>query len=918
MTYPAGSRRNAGRAGPAQAGTPHGAQQQWRYLFRTRFYNQRVKPSRLLLILALAVAAFAQAPSAPPSFRLGNAVVPLRQTVDITIVPAEDEFSGATDIDLNVREPQSVLWLNATDLKIQSATLRLGGQVFDARPIAGGEDFAGFALDRPVPVGKAALHIAYRGAINARSSSGIFKNKVGGSWYAFTQFESIDARRAFPCFDEPSFKIPWQVTLHVPREQMALSNTPALAETDEPRGMKLVRFEETRPLPSYLVAFAVGPFEAVNAGARRVPLRIITPRGMAAQAKYAAEVTPQLLDVLESYFGVPFPYPKLDSLAVPLFFGAMENPGLITYSQGLILNAPAKDTLGRQREYASVAAHEMAHSWFGDLVTTAWWDDIWLNEAFATWMASRTLERWQPGWREELSEAKTRNDAMRSDSLLSARRIRQPVNSKDDIANAFDAITYDKGAAVIGMFEQWISPEVFRRGVQRYLEQHADGNATAADFLSAVSAAAGRDIGPAFSTFLDQPGVPLVAAALQCAAGQPPALDLSQKRYLPLGSAPPSGQLWQIPVCSRFEGGGQPDCTLLRTTAAPVRIPAAESCPAWLLLNAGDAGYYRTLYRGGMLERVLADGGKRLSPVERIGVLGDVKALVRGGDLPAEEALRIVPEFANDPTRQVIGATIGIVEGMGDTLVPRDLRPNYQRFVRKIYGPRARDLGWLPQPGESDDLRLLRPELVSFVADQGDDPVLVEQAAKLARQWLDDHNALPAEVVEPVLDTAARHGSRPLYGRLAAELGKTGDSQVREQILGAMASFRDPAIVKENFNLLLGGEIDPREGMGLLYGPLADVETRAIPFALVRANYGQLVARLPRTVDSDMSAELPTLGSRFCDEQSRGELAAFFKDRADKTAGGPRILAQTIEAIDQCIAIRKVQQPGVADFLRNY
>ena len=880
-----------------------------------------MNPLRPFAILTLAAAALAQPAAPSPSFRLGNAVVPLQQTLDITIVPAEDEFSGTADIDLDVRQPQSVLWLNAADLTIQKASVRLGGLVFDARLIAGGEDFAGFALGRPVPVGKAALHIAYRGKINARSSAGIFKNKVGDSWYVFTQFESIDARRAFPCFDEPSFKIPWRVTLHVPQEQMALSNTPAAAETDEPHGTKAVRFEETRPLPSYLVAFAVGPFEAVNAGtagSKRVPLRIITPRGMTDQAKYAAEVTPRILDVLENYFGIPYPYPKLDSIAVPLFFGAMENPGLITYSEGLILNQPAKDTLERQREYASVAAHEMAHSWFGDLVTTAWWDDIWLNEAFASWMASKTLEQWQPGWHEELSEAETRRGAIRSDSLLSARQIRQPVNSKNDIANAFDDITYNKGEAVISMFEQWIGPDVFRRGVQQYLKQHGDGTATAADFLSALSAAAGRNIGPAFSTFLDQPGVPLITAALQCAGGQPPLLELSQRRFLPLGSTPPSGQLWQVPVCSRFDGGRQPDCTLLQGAGARVRISTGENCHAWLLLNTGDAGYYLTLYRGDMLERVLADGGKRLSPAERIGVLGDVPALVRGGEMPAQEALRIVPEFANDPTRQVVSTTIRIVEGIGRALVPQDLRPNYERFVRKTYGARARDLGWLPQPGESDEVRLLRPELVSFVANEGDDPVLAEQAGQLARKWLDDHNAFEADIVESVLDTAARHGNRQLYDRFTAELGKTGDSQVREEILGAMASFRDPAILKENFNMLLGGALDPREGMGLLYGPLEDVQTRAIPFALVQANYDQLVARLPRTVDSDMSAELPTVGSGFCDEPHRNEVAAFFKGRTDQTAGGPRILAQTLEGIDQCIAIRKVQEPGAVDFLRKY
>ena len=486
------------------------------------------------------------------------------------------------------------------------------------------------------------------------------------------------------------------------------------------------------------------------------------------------------------------------------------------------------------------------------------------------------------------------------------------MNSKNDIANAFDNITYNKGAAVIGMFEQWIGPDPFRRGVRRYLAAHADGNATAMDFLTALSLSAGRgDIGPAWVSFLDQPGVPLVTASLQCAPGQPPVLQLSQRRFLPLGSTPPPGQLWQIPVCMRYGVGLKPYCTLFPAASAKVPLLAVRGCPDWLVLNAGDAGYYRTLYHGRLAESVLTD-------VERIGNLGDMQALARGGDVPEADALQSAADFAKSPTRQVVEMTIGIVAGIGDTLVPEDLRPNYQRFVLKTYGQRARELGWLPKPGDSDDVRLLRPELVGFVADDGDDPALVRQAAELARKWLDDYNAIPEDVVSRVLGAAAMHGNRELYDRFAAELAKTEDSQVREEILGAMARFRDPALIKQNFNLLLRGEIDPREGMGLLYGPLGDVETRAIPFELVRANYDQLVARLPSTVDSDMAATLPEVGASFCDERSRGEVASFFKDRAAKASGGPRMLAQALESIGQCIAIRKLQEPSVAAFLRNY
>ncbi|HVX66058.1 MAG TPA: M1 family aminopeptidase [Bryobacteraceae bacterium] len=873
----------------------------------------------LTLIAAVACAFGAQAP-APPALRLPDTVAPIRQMVDLTVVPSAEGFHGSTDIEINVRRPVPVIWLNASELSIENASFSSAAGRVKARVIPGGADFVGLAFDQPSAGGKGTLHLAFKGKLNTQSSSGLFKNKIGEDWYAFTQFESIDARRAFPCFDEPAFKIPWQVTLHVKREHMALNNTPQVSESEEADGMKAVRFAETRPLPSYLLAMAVGPFEAVEAGtagAQHVPLRIITPRGMRSQAKYAAEVTPQILTALENYFGIPYPYTKLDSIAVPLFFGAMENPGLITYGQTMILSDPARDTAGRQRDYASVAAHEMAHIWFGDLVTTSWWDDIWLNEAFATWMAGRTLQTWKPEWHEDVNGAIERQDAMVTDSKLSARRIRQPANSKDDIANAFDNITYGKGAAVIYMFEQWLSPETFRKGVQGYLKKHADGNATAADFLAALSAAAGRDIAPSFSTFLDQAGVPLLTAELKCGAGKTPVVAVSQRRALPLGSKPPAPQVWQIPVCLRYEGGTGGACTLVTQAKAEIPLPEAKSCPAWVNLNSGQAGYYRTLYRGGLLKSLLAGHGEHLNATERVGVLGDIEALMRSGDIPAAEALAAVPEFAGDSTRQVVTSTISIVQSVGFQLMPEELRPNFQRFIRKVYGARARELGWSSKPGESDEVRLLRPELISLVANQGEDAELIAEASRLARQWLDDRNAVQPDMVGVVLSTAAAHGDQALYERMLAELNRSSDAREHQELYGALGAFRSPAIVKSNFQLLLDGKADPREGIGMLFGPLYNYATRALPFELVRAHYDQLVARLPRAADSDTSAALPTLGAAFCDSSRRAEVASFFKERMARAVGGPRNLAHALETVDQCIAIRGAQEAGIAAFLKQ-
>jgi alanyl aminopeptidase len=877
---------------------------------------------KLIRLFATGVFVAAALAQQPPAFRLGDAVKPLRYAADLTVVPAQDTFSGAIDIALSVGKSTPVLWLNATDLTIREATLSVNGTTSEARVLPGGKDFVGFAFARPLQLGGAALHIVYSGKISSRSSSGVFRNQVAGAWYAFTQFEAIDARRAFPCFDEPSFKVPWQLTLHVKREHMALSNTPVLSQTDEPNDMKAVRFSPTRPLPSYLVAFAVGPFDAVDAGrvgAAQTPLRIIVPHGMADQAKYAAAVTPQLLATLEGYFGIPYPYEKLDSVAVPLMGGAMENAGLITYSQSLILSKPSLESLAWRRRYASVAAHEMAHMWFGDLVTTAWWNDIWLNEAFATWMSTKTLETWKPEWHADVSAAVAGQGAMDADSLVSARRIRQPVDSNSDIANAFDTITYEKGAAVIAMFEHWLGPETFRKGVRLYLKRHAWGNATAADFLSALDVAAGRDVAPAFSTFLDQPGVPLLSGEVKCGGAQPPRLSLSQQRYLPLGSHTPSPELWQIPVCVRGSGPAKGAfCALFTQASGTVDFPAGASCPSWLLLNDAETGYYRVRYRGDMLDRLTAGDGKLLSPVERVGIVGDVRALYRGGELPAAAALRTAAGFANDPTRQVVSSTIDFVGGVGRSLVPANLRASYERFVRQVYGPRAHELGWTPKPGESDSARLLRPELVPFVADEGADPELIAGAERLASAWLDNRSGIAPGMLGAVLETAAAHGGRPLYDRMTAALAGTEDPAERRALLDGMAVFPDPAIIKANFELVIAGKLDPREAAGLLFGPARNPETRAIPFDLVRNNYDRLVAALPSGITGGFSAYLPMVGRGFCDAKHRNEVEAFFKPRVAQTVGGTRILAQTVEAIDQCIAVRKSQEPGVVQFLKSY
>jgi alanyl aminopeptidase len=397
-----------------------------------------------------------------------------------------------------VKQAVQTIWLNASEISVQQASLTAGGKTFTATTVPGGADFLGLQFDAPLPTGPAEIKIDYTGKVRQGASSGAFRMDDAGSTYIYTQFESTDARDVFPCFDEPSYKVPWQLTLHVPADDKAVSNTPVVTETTE-GATKTYVFKETRPLPSYLIAFAVGPLEFVDAGhagKNHFPVRIVTPKGKAGEAKYAAEVTATILTRLEDYFGIPFPYDKSDQVAVPVTFGfgAMENPGMVTYAQTLILAKPDNDTVNRRRGYAEVAAHELAHQWFGDLVTTAWWNDIWLNEAFATWMEQKLIAEWKPEWKTRIGDVGSKLGAERTDSLISSRKIRQEIQSKDDISNAFDGITYPKDAAVIGMFENWIGPDNFRKGVQSYLKQHSYKNATAGDFLDSISTASHKNV----------------------------------------------------------------------------------------------------------------------------------------------------------------------------------------------------------------------------------------------------------------------------------------------------------------------------------------------------------------------------------------------------------------------------------------
>jgi alanyl aminopeptidase len=853
----------------------------------------------------------------PPRLRLDDAARPVRYAARLAVQPTETTFRGSIDIDLVLARATDTLWLNGTHLRIQRAAFDVGGQKIAATPVAGGEDFVGFSTAKPLPAGPARLHVEYTGELSRRDDRGLFAQKENDRWYAISQFEAIYARRVFPCFDEPGFKTPWQLTIEAPKDDVVLSNTAPTSETDGRPGWKTVAFAPTRPLPSYLVAFAVGPFDIVDAGRagkNHIPVRIVTPHGRGQDARYAREVTGTIVERLEGYFGTPFPFDKLDVVTIPLptQFGAMENPGMVTFAQSLVVATPENDTILFKRSYAFTAAHEFAHQWFGDLVTTAWWDDIWLNESFASWMENKIVDAWHPEWQHHSGLVEARDGAMGSDSLTSARKIRQPIQSNDDIYNAFDGITYSKGEAVLGMFEHYVGADVFQRGIRHYLAAHADGNATADDFVAAIGKAAGQDLAPAWKSFLDQAGVPLLTVGLSCSGK--PSLTVSQTRYLPIGSKGPATENWQLPFCVSWPAGGKVEhrCTMIGGNATTVPLPTAQ-CPDWVLANADAVGYYRVSYAGDLLSRLMSNQ-KSLSLPELLGVLDDVDALVGNGTMPLGDALALVPQLANDARREIVQHAVGLAAGIRDHLVPESLQPNYGRFVRKHFGERARQLAWLPRPGDDDDTRLLRPHVVSLVAEEGGDPPLRAQAVELTRKWLADRKAVDGDIVGWVLSAAARIGDRALFDQLHAAARTEKEREDRHRMVGTLGAFIDPALARRALEVALGDEFDPRESLSILWRETGWSSTRPLVWDFMQRNFAVLNRRLPL----ETMASLPWLAVSFCDQPHRVEMERFFRDRSPKLPGGPRALAQALEEIELCDAYVKAQQASAVKFLEKY
>jgi len=873
-----------------------------------------------------AIATPAPPAEAPPLGKLPRDTRPVHQSLALDVDPAKERFGGTTEIDLELDGSRAVLWLHGRGLAVTSAqiTTAAGEQVAATWQEVDPSGVARVALARPIGPGKAKLRVAFDAPYDPQLV-GVYRAKVGARFAAVSKFEAIYARRAFPCFDEPSFKAKFDVTLDVPAGDAAIGNMPIAEETRLPDGARRrVRFATTPPLPTYLVAFAVGPFEsraaAVPPSALRaapLPVGVVAVRGRGGDAAFAVSAAPPLIAEQERYFGVAFPYPKIDLVAVPDFqSGAMENAGAITFRDSLLLVDEKTGSLSQRIGVTKTTAHELAHQWFGDLVTMRWWDDIWLNEGFASFMATRTVRALRPELEVELDSVQRTDMVMYVDGLASARRVRQPIESTHDITNAFDAITYEKGEAVLTMLEHHLGEEPFRRGVHRFLASFAGKNATTDDLVAALAAESKTELAPLVSSFVDQPGVPRVTARATCEGGKGQ-VALEQARWLPAGSDARSDATWRVPVCVRagIKGRVEVACAELGARTGTLDLPG---CADWILPNADAAGYYRFTLEGKDLATLRDRGLAHLSPAERLALAENVDAAFRGATLPAADALKALEPLARDAHGTVAAEPLDLFRTIDDFVVGDDLRAAFRAYVTRLYAPAARALGWRSAAAERPWRRLFRAKLLGFLALSVESPQALDEAARLGRRYLglDGDGALHPDAVDAdlagiAISAAARRGGARVFDALVAHLAASDDAPTRARILSALANVRAKELVGRALDLALDPRLRQSERLSTISPLLGSVATRDAAWAWLAAHFDALAPLLP----DRYAGHLPG-AARICDRAHAEEIRAFFAPRVEKLTGGPRNLAQAVERATYCAAEVDAQRESARAFVR--
>tara|TARA_B100000795_G_C22797615_1_gene440169 strand:- start:231 stop:2942 length:2712 start_codon:yes stop_codon:yes gene_type:complete len=888
----------------------------------------------LLIALVIAVVAYQQFNSwqdttdlaeqaDSPQGQLPDWLIPNHYDLALKVDPDNASFSGEINIKVALTQATQELWLHGKNLTASAANFISENGTLTALTYKemGHSGVVKLSSDSVIAPQKGKISITFKGEL-AKDLEGLYLVKDGGLNYAFTQFEPNSARIAFPSFDEPRFKTPFDISLEVKESLKAFANTPQIrAETTE-HGFKRLTFKTTKPLPTYLVAFAIGDLDLVEYSAIptnairtvEIPLRGLATKGKGKDMAYALKNTASILVTLEHYFGIPYPYEKLDIVAVPDFAaGAMENAGLITYREQLLLLGD-NPTLGQQRSYASVHAHELAHQWFGNLVTMPWWNDIWLNESFATWMGNMSMNDWNPEFGFERAMVRSGHSVMNSDVFLDTRQIREPIKNNGDIESAFDGITYQKGGAVLQMFEDYIGKEAFRDGVRYHLKKYAYGHADAIQFIDSIEKHSDKKgIKSAFNSFLNQKGVPLINVSYQCNEDEK-IVTLKQSRYLPLGARSSAEQIWSLPVCITTinKDGKSKQCQMLSQAEESFPI-VGENCPIAIMPNAEGKGYYRWSLSAKQ-QSALLDNFSQLSGAEKYSVASNLAAEFKAGRIDASTYLTAIKPIIADQDWDLVREPISNIKFISNNIANDDEQQKISAYLSGLYQPKLDAVGLFAtttldqeRPVET---KLLRRTLIDLIALTLEQPELLKTLSEMGEEILGyktdgklNLDNIEPELIRPALASAVKVHGKPFAEAAIAQLDNTEDGTLRQRLLVSVGRSSDPEVSIMVLDLITSLSLRGNERLTLLGVHMSQKENQKNIYQWVKDKYSLISMIIPK----QYIAMAPMIGAGFCSKSMRDDVEKFFTSKLAENPSSERHLSTTLEKIEICIALKNSQ-----------
>lgn len=846
-------------------------------------------------------------------YRLPRAVMPSRY--DLTLEPDLDHatFTGSVAIAVEVTEPVDTVWLNAAELNIASAALEdTSGQRTSIPEVelVDKHERVRLGLGQTVPMGTYQLRLEFDGILNDKLHGfyrSMFQDEAGQEHIiATTQFETADARRAFPCFDEPDFKAVFGVTLIVPQDQLTVSNGPMIEDTPTGDGRRKVVFADTMKMSTYLVAFIVGPFEATDpVDVDGIPLRIIHPIGKGHLADYALDVGAFALRHFTQYYGIPYPDQKLDMIAVPDFaFGAMENLGCITYREVLLLIDQNQATQPELMRAADVIAHEIAHMWFGDLVTMRWWNGIWLNEAFATFMATMAADAFNTNWQRWLQFSLERSAAFDVDSLVKTRPIEYEVNSPQDANGMFDLLTYEKGGAVLRMLEQYLGETAFQNGVRHYLNTYQYANTETNDLWDSIEAVTSEPARRIMDSWIFQRGFPLIVVE-SVGDGK---LTINQQRFC---FTPLDGDttLWSVPIVLRYASQGKVDerRELLESATGEIDLGAEID---WVVVNAGGYGFYRIRYASDLLQKLSPVMMQQLQPIERYGLVDDTWASVMSGHTSTVEFLEFAKGF-NSETDLDVWTVLSACLSQLDRLLEGEARTRYQAVLRDLYGAALSRLGWDPQPDDASRTLELRGLLIRSLTVSGQDAESLEKCRELHRNYLQDRASVEPNIASAVATAVASAGTQDDYATFIARFKAATTPQEERRYQTLLAAFPGESEIATTLEMTLNGEIRTQDAPYLVAQCMRNRERGVQAWRFVQENWEQMLNAYPDNAIVRMLDGFKSLS--YADVAS--EIEAFFQSH--NVPQGELTLQQHLEKLRVNVAWREREAEGLAAVLLN-